>query len=347
MARNDKFSVDGNSPVLAKEYRDYSKAQLQEMLTLDDNQLEQVTPDMTVKAIREIRTSPAKEIPYFEIPGQMSFAASDFLDVSGDGGEAGEVEPRPGSSTYMVNLGDFFPDLETEVNATGELPTVAMPQREEVRKPDDLPEPAAKRQQSGEDCCKEAADEENEDVSAETEEETLQEPLTDLQLLRDMLDRQKVLLEKFLRSGVEENDEHIRKQKLLVGALASVVTDLEGFQEEDKPAQPGLPELKNNGQRKEWLRKYQDWGIWYTDENIGCRYYKYDFDNGARLIAEEYSENGPRGEYTVSFLHLVGGPEPPRHPKYGYGKWNWHKTYSRHPDSETELIEFLKEVQRR
>ncbi|MEY8396159.1 hypothetical protein AALB64_15315 [Lachnospiraceae bacterium 45-P1] len=53
MARNDKFSVDGNSPVLAKEYRDYSKAQLQEMLTLDDNQLEQVTPDMTVKAIRE------------------------------------------------------------------------------------------------------------------------------------------------------------------------------------------------------------------------------------------------------------------------------------------------------
>ena len=347
MARNDKFSVDGNSPVLAKEYRDYSKAQLQEMLTLDDNQLEQVTPDMTVKAIREIRTSPAKEIPYFEIPGQMSFAASDFLDVSGDGGEAGEVEPRPGSSTYMVNLGDFFPDLETEVNATGELPTVAMPQREEVRKPDDLPEPAAKRQQSGEDCCKEAADEENEDVSAETEEETLQEPLTDLQLLRDMLDRQKVLLEKFLRSGVEENDEHIRKQKLLVGALASVVTDLEGFQEEDKPARPGLPELKNNGQRKEWLRKYQDWGIWYTDENIGCRYYKYDFDNGARLIAEEYSENGPRGEYTVSFLHLVGGPEPPRHPKYGYGKWNWHKTYSRHPDSETELIEFLKEVQRR
>ncbi|MEY8396160.1 hypothetical protein AALB64_15320 [Lachnospiraceae bacterium 45-P1] len=184
-------------------------------------------------------------------------------------------------------------------------------------------------------------------MSAETEEETLQEPLTDLQLLRDMLNRQKVLLEKFLRSGVEENDEHIRKQKLLVGALASVVTDLEGFQEEDKPAQPGLPELKNNGQRKEWLRKYQDWGIWYTDENIGCRYYKYDFDNGARLIAEEYSENGPRGEYTVSFLHLVGGPEPPRHPKYGYGKWNWHKTYSRHPDSETELIEFLKEVQRR
>ena len=247
----------------------------------------------------------------------------------------------------MVNLGDFFPDLETEVNATGELPTVAMPQREEVRKPDDLPEPAAKRQQGGEDCCKEAADEENEDVSAETEEETLQEPLTDLQLLRDMLNRQKVLLEKFLRSGVEENDEHIRKQKLLVGALASVVTDLEGFQEEDKPAQPGLPELKNNGQRKERLRKYQDWGIWYTDENIGCRYYKYDFDNGARLIAEEYSENGPRGEYTVSFLHLVGGPEPPRHPKYGYGKWNWHKTYSRHPDSETELIEFLKEVQRR
>jgi len=41
------------------------------MLTLDDSQLEQVTPGMTVKEIREIKTSPAKEIPYFEIPGQI------------------------------------------------------------------------------------------------------------------------------------------------------------------------------------------------------------------------------------------------------------------------------------
>ncbi|MFR2212963.1 MAG: hypothetical protein ACLS61_03585 [Ruminococcus sp.] len=38
-----------------------------------------------------------------------------------------------------------------------------------------------------------------------------------------------------------------------------------------------LPVMRNNDQRKEWLRNYKDWGLWYTDEHIGVRYYKYDF----------------------------------------------------------------------
>ena len=52
-----------------------------------------------------------------------------------------------------------------------------------------------------------------------------------------------------------------------------------------------LPVMRNNDQRKEWLRNYKDWGLWYTDEHIGVRYYKYDFANGARLIAEEYDRD--------------------------------------------------------
>ena len=55
MAMNDKFSQGGNSPVLAEEFRDFEKSQLQEMLYLDDKQIETVTPDMTVKEIREVR----------------------------------------------------------------------------------------------------------------------------------------------------------------------------------------------------------------------------------------------------------------------------------------------------
>mgnify|MGYP000411685903 CR=1 FL=1 len=51
MTRNDKFSVGGNSPVLAEEFREYSKAQLQEMLSLDAEQMSAVTPDMTVREI--------------------------------------------------------------------------------------------------------------------------------------------------------------------------------------------------------------------------------------------------------------------------------------------------------
>ena len=55
MSMNDKFSQGGNSPVLAEEFRDFEKSQLQEMLYLDDKQIETVTPDMTVKEIREVR----------------------------------------------------------------------------------------------------------------------------------------------------------------------------------------------------------------------------------------------------------------------------------------------------
>src|SRR5699024_6404638 len=55
MDMNDKFSQGGNSPILAEEFRNFEKSQLQEMLYLDDKQMEAVTPDMTVKEIREAR----------------------------------------------------------------------------------------------------------------------------------------------------------------------------------------------------------------------------------------------------------------------------------------------------
>lgn len=64
MSMNDKFSQGGNSPILAEEYRGFEKSQLQEMLYLDDKQIETVTPDMTVKEIREVRkpAEPAREL---------------------------------------------------------------------------------------------------------------------------------------------------------------------------------------------------------------------------------------------------------------------------------------------
>lgn len=110
-----------------------------------------------------------------------------------------------------------------------------------------------------------------------------------------------------------------------------------------------LPVMRNNDQRKEWLRNYKDWGLWYTDEHIGVRYYKYDFANGARLIAEEYDRDTVHSqwvsEHTESYyMHLIGGPEPER--KSGIPKWTQHGRYNKFPNSESELVEFLKEVQR-
>lgn len=112
-----------------------------------------------------------------------------------------------------------------------------------------------------------------------------------------------------------------------------------------------LPEMKNNDQRKEWLRAYKDWGLWYEDKNIGVKYYKYDFQNGARLIAEEYAPDpGEQKSWWVSrttetyYMHLVGGPEPDR--AGGVPKWTYHTRYDKFPNSETELCEFLKGLQK-
>jgi len=55
MAINDNFSVGGNSPELADNFRGYGSSKLAEMLTLTDEQMQDITPDATVKEIKEYK----------------------------------------------------------------------------------------------------------------------------------------------------------------------------------------------------------------------------------------------------------------------------------------------------
>ncbi len=76
MSINDRFSVDGNSPILQERYREFSSSKLSEMLYLTDEQLEQVTVGTTVAQIREIKKpdkvvstskqEPEPKKPYYE-----------------------------------------------------------------------------------------------------------------------------------------------------------------------------------------------------------------------------------------------------------------------------------------
>lgn len=167
---------------------------------------------------------------------------------------------------------------------------------------------------------------------------------TDMDLLYDLLDKEKHTLHLMLESFTED-DVRVRKQKLTVGAFAGMIADL-GQCDIPETIQPELPRFKNNDQRKEWLHDYKAWGLWYEDKNIGARYYKYDFNNGARLIAETYMHPGDKymPEHESCFLHLVGGPEPTR--KNGISKWVRHERYDHFPSNETELVEFLKYIQK-
>jgi hypothetical protein len=138
----------------------------------------------------------------------------------------------------------------------------------------------------------------------------------------------------------------IKKQQMLVAGLRILKNIVEDCQEE--PEQPGLPIMKNNDQRKEWLRNYKSWGLWYEDKNVGIKYYKYDFTNGARLIVEEFAPDPSEKSqwYTPGehhYMHLVGGPKPECKNDKG---WSYHSRYNKYQNSETELVEFLKEIQK-
>lgn len=209
-------------------------------------------------------------------------------------------------------------------------------------------EPVATRQQQKETMQQETKEESKhepvgEEQQTEKHEKYEQESdKTDIQLLKEELEKAQKYL-RLLQEEFTEKDIRVRREKLIVGALAGMLAEIDN--EIIEPVQPPLPEMKNNDQRKEWLNNYRSWGIWYKDEHTGATYYRYRFENEAELIVEEYEcESEYVGKYTSSYLHLIGGPKPVR--KNGISKWIRYKKYNKHPNSETELVEFLKELQK-
>lgn len=55
---NERYSIGGNDPRLDAKYQNFSVSQLQEMLYLTEDEAAGVTPDMTVRQIRQQRPSP-------------------------------------------------------------------------------------------------------------------------------------------------------------------------------------------------------------------------------------------------------------------------------------------------
>ena len=398
MQMNEKFSQGGYSPFLDSSYKDFGKSQLQEMLYLDSEQLEEVSPEMTVREIREIRT-PDPEPEEEQLPGQMS--VEDFPGVLPEQeGPAKCITGKSrsgicGAAAYCTENYKCCAECDQDCNSRcGWIDNVCdVAQDEEPvieNKNTDCPPgqtscprqnwgtSAEDQHQGALECAKcwnhykklHEHDEAEESTTIESLQDTLEEnePIiveqpegiaiidapsepelyeelsekTDIDIAREENQKAQMYLE-MAEKEFGQNDIRVRKQKILVAALASYICELdEILNPPEALEQPELPLFRNNDQRKEWLRNYKDWGIWYTDEHIGCTYYKYDFENGARLIAEEYES-----QYTdyVSYLHLINGPKSPRG-KYGQTKWTMYKQYNKYPNSESELVEFLKWIQK-
>ena len=174
---------------------------------------------------------------------------------------------------------------------------------------------------------------------------TDKEPIDVLQLLHSMLEEAKGLLQDYLNLG-DIPERTVCRQELLVDALADMVGTLEGLQEKEEPAVEilqELPLLKNNDQRKLWINDYKSWGLWYRDENIDVNYFKFDFTDGSRLVAAEYPQRHSYYSREVRdeiFYHLI--PKNKVTDGEVYDEKYRHATHS-----ETELVEFLKNLQKK
>lgn len=128
MTMNDRFSSGGNSPTVDAKYQEFGKSQLQEMLSLNDEQLEQVTPDMTVLDIRDMTRPEEPEQPEeVQIPGQMSI--EEFAEFLPENMlvESNILEPEPlkEKQNFTLSLEDMLGDDDSET----EEPFVAISQQ--------------------------------------------------------------------------------------------------------------------------------------------------------------------------------------------------------------------------
>lgn len=396
ITRNTRFSRGGNSPLIDDRFKDFSKSQLQEMLGMSDEQLEQVTPDMTVREIRSMARP--KEVPYIEIPGQTelkdipgvmpeerteSFEAStaELFDVEEDENMVQSVAGKPISQE--ISITELMEEENAEIATSQLLPeeTAANEQRNKpvdaaekqqmghcLHRPEyacSLPEEYMHRPGSGTDCaheccwecvkhgeckleCNSSADRpetEEEIATSQTDNEASEDEVKeriDIELLRELLERKKQLLSKCLGTpGIDKSDEHIRMQKLEVGALASMLCELEDLEEKkDRPKQPELPPLRNNDQRAAFIDTYETWPLWIDNQETGERYYRYDLQDGTSFVIKTYH----------SMLYDWKADVAMRY-KEGYGA---NEEYLLEPGkffrdcrvNRTALIEKLKEIQR-
>ena len=328
MEINDRFSIGGNTPMLQKEYKDFSKSQLQEMISLSPEQARKVTAKTTVKQIREMKT-PKKKVEEPVVVLEQNETSDQVIE------KAMEIVPEESVATSQQKK---VPD--TEVGSRHCI--------------------TGKSKYGFCNCCgyggAQYCNECSEDCNVrcgwlDEQQEEPQKSIPEIveydrSTLKRMIKDTESALELMRDYWMQNQPLTYAKHTMQLKAYKMLMEYNDQSPIVESQEQPQLPLLKNNDQRKEWLQNYQSWGLWYEDKNIGCRYYKYDFECGAKLIVSEYDNHSPHAYSPVNaYFHLVGGPKPPRG-KYGETKWVHHDEYIPASDHITGLAEFLKEIQK-
>lgn len=332
MKMNDRFSKNGNSPLVGDKYKDFEKSKLQEMLSLTDEQLEQVTPDMKVKQIREIGKS--REVPYYEIEGQMEFEM-DFPEIMP------EPELQAGSPVFEMDIadlvaGDMAQQDKTEAVATSQQPEdtgvclhrpqfqctlaekdkmtagdgtdcthsccwecaehgtcrlecYASAQRPKEQKNLEIAaEPLSACEASEQEESPVVIDAEFEEVTEESQEIAIRD--YDERILKEMILNEQETLGAMQDYWKMNQPGTLTKYLMKIAAYQMLLEAKENAPEAEEVVQPELPVMKNNEQRKEWLKTFHEWPVWFEVPEASEVYYRYDLPDGCSLVICEYHQ---------------------------------------------------------
>lgn len=345
-----KYSRSGDSAEIAEKYADYSQGLLIEMLSMPAELEAKVTPDMTVKQVRDMKKKDKHRRfdenkclndlccsiekmgkYYFQSNGYTDNSLSEYMHSLGTFGFGDDGK---GHSKWQAEVvGNKFVVSDFDDAKVCEIIFFQVHNRILAEhKDDDIIEGSFR-----------------EIKQEEPEKEIIATSQPELTTVKSILDQENEILKQYLSFG-DIPDSTVFRQKTIVAALAAMACDLDKIEPEE-PKQPELPTLKNNEQRAAFVDSYTEWPVWIEQDKTGERYYRYQFDNGAAIVVKVYRKHvrehgrySEKIEYGSEEYYLLGI-------KITYGQHTTmvtdnKRTFLECKTNRSALVEFLKNLQK-
>lgn len=353
---NQQLSEGGDSPILSKQYLEYSIYQLVELAYMSEEQREEAAPDMTVNQLKQIRkpeeavepekscdvaTSEPEEKEQDPEETQKS-GVYHFLDKHESIDDAYGWIRSEMVKEYLKN-GYKSPDKEYEAVVFGNAHKVL--KRENVTVFHDISGAAlfdvenARLEREYKFYVKDQEPDQGPGEVTEIislEESESKDPPNTIEELENVPERPETV-----------PDHH---ETVIDGEYEEILSEPEHV----KPAQPELPILKNNDQRKEFINAYEAWPIWIDQKETGERYYRYDLSDKVAMVVKVSWKHSWKSykkskdyEYGAEQYYLLGVKSECSANLRSIYVEDETRTFYECSTNMTALVEYLKEFQKK
>lgn len=369
----ERFCKDG-APCLKEEWRPFSISKLREMVYLTDDQLKEVSPDTTVKALREIKPKKDK-VATSQLPERVQ----------------GEVVTQP---VYCIDGGGTCSSYQNRNNCDSDNSNC----------PEFTDMDGHKNSLSDQECVNDVADSNetvNDMLDSENNTDSRKPPVgaviynvegngkisTYVVTSKRSSSSPNYFTVKDLSGAIfnlsinsehwhclkedakkdswyrEENkslkvkpvikeDNSATESSENVIETNNIVSNTEDASDQDALPRPDLPKLKNNDQRKEFIDNYSSWPVWIDQNLTGERYHRYDLTDKVAMVVkvnlkhawENYKETKTL-EYGAEQYYLIG-VKSEYSVKGSSFKEDDTRTFYECGTNKSTLIEYLKEFQK-